>query len=64
MLNEGFPTSSVDIDGLLRSPESRVVDFKATNYNTSDERQKRNFAKDVASLANTPGRATPTLSLA
>ena len=54
MRNEQFPPGTVDIDGLLRSPESRVVDFKATNYNTSDEKQKRNFAKDVASLANTP----------
>ena len=54
MMNEGFPTGTIDIDGLLKSPESRVVDYKATNYNTSDEKQKRNFAKDVASLANTP----------
>ncbi len=54
MANEGFPTGVVDIEGLLRSPESCVVDYKATSYNTSNERQKRNFAKDVASLANTP----------
>ena len=53
-MNEGFSTGTVDIDRLLRSPESRVVDYKATIYNTSDEKQKRNFAKDVASLANTP----------
>lgn len=54
MMNEGFSTGYIDIDGLLRSPESRVVDYKATMYNISDEKQKRNFAKDVASLANTP----------
>ena len=54
MMNKGFPAGIVDIEGLLRIPESWVIDYKATNYNTSDEKQKRNFAKDVASLANTP----------
>ena len=54
MTSEGFLSGTVDIDALLKSPESDMRDFKATSYNISDKNQKRNFAKDVASLANTP----------
>ena len=39
---------------MLQRPEGRTLDFKATSYDLSDGRQKRNFAKDIASLANTP----------
>ena len=63
MMKEEFPTGIVDIDGILRFPESRVIDYKATNYNISDEKQKRNFAKDVASLANTPRESDAYLIL-
>ena len=45
---------TVDIASLLNRPESQTLDFKATSYDLSDKRQKRNFAKDIASLANTP----------
>ena len=44
----------VDIGSLLNRPESQTLDFKASGYDLSEKRQKRNFAKDVASLANTP----------
>ena len=47
-------TNAVDIASLLERPESETLDFKATGYDLSDKRQKRNFAKDLASLANTP----------
>ena len=63
MTNDGISIGTVDIDGLLSSPESRVVDYKATMYNISDEKQKRNFAKDVASLANTPREGNAYLVL-
>ena len=45
---------TVDIGSLLDRPESQTLDFKASGYDLSERRQKRNFAKDVASLANTP----------
>ena len=45
---------NVDIAALLREPEGPTLDFKAEGYNLSDERDKRAFAKDIASLANTP----------
>ena len=44
----------VDIESLLKRPEGPTLDFKAAGYNLSDERQKRDFAKDLASLVNTP----------
>lgn len=45
---------SVTLSWLLQQPESSTLDFKATSYDLSNSRQKRNFAKDIASLANTP----------
>ena len=45
---------SKTLSDLLQQPESSTLDFKATSYDLSDNRQKRNFAKDIASLANTP----------
>ena len=54
MTSEEFLSGIVDVDGLLKSPEGETLDFKATSYNISDKKQKRNFAKDVACLANTP----------
>ena len=45
---------TVDIASLLELPESETLDFKATVYDLSDARKKRDFAKDIASLANTP----------
>ena len=47
-------TETVDIVALLELPESEVLDFKATSYDLSNPRKKRDFAKDLASLANTP----------
>ena len=44
----------VDFSTLLNRPESKTLDFKATGYDTSNRRDKRDFAKDLASLANTP----------
>ena len=44
----------LDFASLLERPESESLDFKATCYDLSDRRQKRNFAKDLASLINTP----------
>ena len=44
----------VDISALLNRPESKTLDFKAKGYDTSKRRDKRAFAKDLASLANTP----------
>ena len=46
--------NDIDIASLLERPESETLDFKASGYDLSIKRQKRNFAKDVASLANTP----------
>ena len=45
---------SKTLSELLQQPESRTLDFKATSYDLANRRQKRNFAKDIASLANTP----------
>jgi len=39
---------------LLNRPEGKTLDFKAKGYDTSSRRDKRAFAKDLASLANTP----------
>ena len=47
-------TENIDISSLLKRPEGETLDFKATNYNLSDKGNKRSFAKDLASLANTP----------
>lgn len=47
-------TENIDIASLLKRPEGETLDFKATNYNLSDKKSKRSFAKDLASLANTP----------
>ena len=46
--------NAVEIVQLLERPESETLDFKASGYDLSDKRKKRNFAKDIASLANTP----------
>ena len=45
---------AVDFASLLGRPEGETIDFKAVNYALSDPRKKRDFAKDLASLANTP----------
>ena len=45
---------STDLASLLERPESETLDFKANSYDLSDKRKKRDFAKDLASLANTP----------
>ena len=42
------------LSSLLNRPEGETLDFKASGYDLSDDGQKRNFAKDLASLANTP----------
>ena len=47
-------TDDVDISTLLNRPESKTLDFKAKGYDTSNRRDKRAFAKDLASFANTP----------
>ena len=44
----------VDIASLLERSEGETLDFKAASYDLSDSRKKRDFAKDLASLANTP----------
>ncbi len=43
-----------DLASLLERSEDETIDFKASNYDLSDKRKKRDFAKDLASLANTP----------
>ncbi len=45
---------SIDLASLLERPEGETLDFKATSYDLSNKRKKRDFAKDLASLANTP----------
>ena len=45
---------SKTLSELLQRPESSTLDFKATSYDLSIRRQKRDFAKDIAALANTP----------
>ena len=47
-------TDAVDLSALLGRPESNTLDFKAKGYDTSNRRSKRDFAKDLASFANTP----------
>ena len=44
----------IDLASLLERPESETLDFKAENYDLSNKRKKQDFAKDLASLANTP----------
>ena len=44
----------VDIASLLERQEGETLDFKATSYDLLDKRKNRDFAKDLASLANTP----------
>ena len=44
----------IDIASLLERQEGETLDFKATSYDVSDKRKNRDFAKDLASLANTP----------
>ena len=53
----------VDIEELLYLPESETIDFKATSYDLSSDRKKRDFAKDIASLANTPRQGNAYLVL-
>ena len=50
----GMVSASIDLVSLLQRAEGETVDFKATCYPLSDPRKKRDFAKDLASLANTP----------
>ena len=50
----GSVDESLDIASLLERPEGETLDFKAKSYDLSDPRKKRDFAKDLASLANTP----------
>lgn len=45
---------TLDIASLLERPEGETLDFKAKSYDLSDPGKKRDFAKDLASLANTP----------
>ena len=47
-------SSETEIATLLEHSESETLDLKASAYDLSDRRQKRNFAKDLACLANTP----------
>ena len=47
-------TDNVDFSSFLNRPESKTLDFKAQGYDTSSRRDKRAFAKDLASFANTP----------
>ena len=54
---------TVDIASLLELPEGETLDFKATMYDTSDKKNKWRFAKDIASLANTPREANAYIVL-
>ena len=47
-------TDDVDLSALLGRPEGKPLDFKAKGYDLSNGRGKRDFAKDLASLVNTP----------
>ena len=47
-------TDDVDLSALLGRPEGKTLDFKAKGYDLSNGRGKRDFAKDLASLVNTP----------
>ena len=46
--------NNLDLPALLERPEGETLDFKEKSYDLSDKKQKRNFAKDLASLVNTP----------
>ena len=50
-------TDNADLSSLIDRPESNTLDFKAKGYDLSKRRGKRDFAKDVASFANTPREA-------
>lgn len=43
-----------DLGSLIEQSEGETLDFKATSYDLADNRKKRDFVKDLASLANTP----------
>ena len=47
-------TDSHDLSALLDRSEGETLDFKAKCYDLEDSQHKRKFAKDLASLANTP----------
>ena len=47
-------TDEIDFSALLDRPEDKMLDFKAKGYNSSKRKDKRAFAKDLASLTNTP----------
>ena len=47
-------TDDVEFSTLLTRPESKTLDFKAKGYDVSNRQDKRAFAKDLASFANTP----------
>ena len=44
----------IDLPSLLSASEGETLDFKSTSYNLSDDKAKRDLAKDLACLANTP----------
>ena len=46
--------NSVDIVSLLEGSEGGTLDFKASAYDFSRDRGKRDFSKDITCLANTP----------
>ena len=56
-------TEPIDISSLLKRPEGETLDFKADNYDLSNWKSKRSFAKDLASLANTPRKGDAYLIL-
>jgi len=56
-------TENIDIPSLLKRPEGETLDFKADNYDMSNRKSKRSFAKDLASLANTPRKGDAHLIL-
>jgi len=43
-----------DVSTLLNCPEGTTLDFKAKGYDVSNRQDRRAFAKDLASLVNTP----------
>ena len=51
---EAGVTDTINLLSLLERPEGETLDFKATSYDLSNKRQKRDFAKDLACLGNTP----------
>ena len=56
-------TDAVDLSVLLERPEGETLDFKARSYDLAIERHKRDFAKDLACLANTPREGNAYLVL-